>query len=283
MGWFTFLLYFVNFLAVLTKYSIFGKNNSWNMKNEVTIKDFLHSKPVLTTKEIVAFMRSVDSHISDPLVNWKIHSLHKSGYIQKIGRGFYTTIKKHQFYPEPFDVIPKVALFLNKVLPELNYIIWDTRILSRLTIHQPARFYIILETEKGEESSLYNYLRDSFQNVFLKPDNLTFDLYISDKTDPIIINPMISQSPTLIKDSIGSPALEKILVDIFVDETIFSVFQGSELSTIFKNAFDTYNINMSSMLRYAGRRGSRSELIEFLSRLDTNSEEFHFQLKALST
>lgn len=265
----------------MTNYSIFGKNNFWNMNNEITIKDFLLSKPVLTTKEIATFMRSADSNISDPMVNWKIHSLHKRGYIQKLGRGFYTTTKKHQFYPELYDVIPKIARFLNKALPELNYIIWDTRILSRMTIHQPARFYILLETEKGEESSLYNYLRDNFQNVFLKPDNLTFDLYISDKTDPIIITPMISQSPTLINEGICSPALEKILVDIFVDESIFTTFQGAELSTIYNNAFETYNVNMSGMLRYAGRRGSRSELIEFLNGLETDSEEFHMRLKAL--
>ncbi|MBX2965948.1 MAG: hypothetical protein KF845_07365 [Cyclobacteriaceae bacterium] len=58
--------------------------------------------------------------------------------------------------------------------------------------------------------------------------------------------------------------IEKMLVDIFCDDVIFSAQQGAEMRTIFKNAFDKYTINQSKMLRYADRRRKKEQLSQFV-------------------
>jgi hypothetical protein len=58
--------------------------------------------------------------------------------------------------------------------------------------------------------------------------------------------------------------LEKILVDWATDKEFFS-FQGNEIFSIFKNAFDKYTINKSSMLRYASRKEKRANIAEMIN------------------
>lgn len=53
--------------------------------------------------------------------------------------------------------------------------------------------------------------------------------------------------------------LEKILVDILIDENLFSAQQG-ELDYIFEVAYQKFTINESKMKRYASRRNRDKEL-----------------------
>ncbi len=101
--------------------------------------------------------------------------------------------------------------------------------------------------------------------TFLDPDRTTIDRYVGIQDESIIVSKVISQSPKRQKGSLQSYAkLEKILVDILVDENKYYVYQGQELSTIFENAFDTFIINQDSMLRYAGRRTAQDKLKRFI-------------------
>jgi hypothetical protein len=55
------------------------------------------------------------------------------------------------------------------------------------------------------------------------------------------------------------------LVDIFCDVIIFSAQQGSEMRTIFNEAFSKYTVNQSKMLRYANRRRKKEVFEKYLS------------------
>jgi hypothetical protein len=63
---------------------------------------------------------------------------------------------------------------------------------------------------------------------------------------------------------ISKSTIEKILVDIFCDDVIFSAQQGAEKRTIFKEAFAKYTINQNKMLRYADRRRKKEELNQYV-------------------
>ena len=56
------------------------------------------------------------------------------------------------------------------------------------------------------------------------------------------------------------PTLEKILVDAAGDREL-NFAQGSELYTIYENAFSMNNVNKGRLFRYAARR-SRKEYIQ---------------------
>ena len=101
--------------------------------------------------------------------------------------------------------------------------------------------------------------------TFLDPDRMTMDRYVGVQDESIIVSKLVSQSPKRQKGSLVCYAkLEKILVDILVDENKYYVYQGRELSSIFENAFKTFVINQDSMLRYAGRRTAQDKLKLFI-------------------
>ena len=78
------------------------------------------------------------------------------------------------------------------------------------------------------------------------------------------INNLVSEAPTQEIYGVKTATIEKILVDIFCDKIIYSTFQGNEMKNIFYNAFKDYTININTLLRYAQRRGKKSEIEQYI-------------------
>jgi hypothetical protein len=83
--------------------------------------------------------------------------------------------------------------------------------------------------------------------------------------DSLIVKPLVTEAPIQNIKGINTTSLEKILVDIFCDDVIFSAQQGSEMRAIFKEAFSKYTTNENRMLRYADRRGKRESFKNYLN------------------
>ena len=121
-------------------------------------------------------------------------------------------------------------------------------------VHQPGRFYNLVEVEKEGMESLFYFLKDKNMPLYLDPSSELIRRYLSDEKDPWIVKLLITESPTQEINGINTVTLEKILVDIFCDELLFDAQQGSEMDRIFREAFEKYAISESKMLRYASRR-----------------------------
>jgi hypothetical protein len=203
-----------------------------------------------------------------------LYGLEKRGVIYTSGSAVYSIqpasslpLKpKKKFTPIPSLTAKKVIETFKDQFPYSNCIYWETRILHNLMTHQPRTNMIIIETDKDSESAVFNhFISLGIRPTFLDPDRTTIDRYVGVQDESIIVSKLISQSPKRQKGNLLSYAkLEKILVDILVDENKYYVYQGRELSSIFENAFDTFFINQDSMLRYSGRRTAQDELKLFI-------------------
>lgn len=203
-----------------------------------------------------------------------LYRLEKQGVIYASGSAVYSIqpasslpIKpKRKFVPIPSLTAKEITAAFKDQFPYLNCIYWETRILHSLMTHQPRTNMIILETDKDSESAVFNhFISLGIRPTFLDPDRTTIDRYVGVQDEPIIVSKLISQSPKKQKGSLLSYAkLEKILVDLLVDENKYYVYQGRELSSIFENVFNTFIINQDSMLRYAGRRTAQEKLKWFI-------------------
>ncbi len=80
----------------------------------------------------------------------------------------------------------------------------------------------------------------------------------------LIVRPLIIEAPLTLVDNTPVPTLEKILVDSAGDKEL-SFAQGAELFTIFENAFNLNDINVSRMLRYASRRNRKEQIIKIIN------------------
>ncbi len=220
-----------------------------------------------TREELFDFYKRFEPDLKLGTFGWRIYDLKKKNIIESTRKGVYTISGKPHFIPEVNKKIQKINSFIKKNFIELNYNLWSTGWLKEFTVLQAANEMIILETEKDSMESVFYYLKDQpFKNIFLKPDKNLMGKYISEESEAIIIKPMISRSPVQPVKKISTATLEKILVDIFCDETIFYAYQGSEMINIYNHALKRYSINFSMLFNYARRRRRLEALKAFMQK-----------------
>ncbi|MBX2932028.1 MAG: hypothetical protein KF781_08795 [Chitinophagaceae bacterium] len=130
--------------------------------------------------------------------------------------------------------------------------------------HQPNRFFVLVETDKETTNSVFYFLREIKKSVFIEPTKDILEKYVLKENEVFIVKPLISEAPTQNINGVETATIEKMLVDIFCDDVIFSAQQGAEMRTIFIETFRKYTINQSKMLRYADRRRKKEELNQFV-------------------
>ena len=140
-------------------------------------------------------------------------------------------------------------------------------------IHQPGRFYILIEVEKEAMQSVFYYLKENKFPVFIDPTKDIIDKYISFEQETIIVKSLVSEAPMQDLNGINSATIEKMLVDIYCDDVIFAAQQGSEMRTIFEEAMNKYAVNKDRMLRYANRRRKKDDFRVYLSSLSNYRQQ----------
>jgi hypothetical protein len=219
--------------------------------------------------ELRHFYRTRAPNFTEQFFRRVLYTLEKERVLIPLGSGMYALKEQENrrniFSYSPSKKLSSVYQLLQKAFPYLDYLCWETGLLHEFMTHQPGQSVLVVEAEKDACESVFNNLREKYGNrVFLDPTRSLMETYVLPQTDPIIVLPLISQSPRTIYSGIPFPKLEKILVDIFVDEKIFFVFQGEELSNIYTSAFTKYWVNERTMFRYAGRRKAGKRLTEFI-------------------
>ncbi len=206
----------------------------------------------------------MEPEVKTATINWRVYKLVQSGVLNRIGKGRFTMGKNRIYVPEISSKIKSIHSKLTKEFPYLRMCIWNSSSLNEFMIHQPGRFYLLIEVEKEAAQSVFFYLKDHKFSVFIEPTNDLIEKYFPDEKETLIVKPLISEAPLQTVGRINLPTIEKILVDIFCDDVIFSAQQGSEMRTIFKEAFNKYTVNESRMMRYADRRRKKESLREYL-------------------
>lgn len=187
--------------------------------------------------------------------------------LSRVGRGKFILGEGRNFIPNISSKIKALNKELQAQFPYIQICLWNTSVLNELMLHQPGRFYILIEVDKEATESVFHFLKEKRKNVFIEP---TFDIlnrYISSQKEAIIIKSLVSEAPLQKAQSVQTVTIEKILVDIFCDEIIFSAQQGGEMQTIFREAFEKYTINENKMLRYADRRRKKESFNKYLNKV----------------
>lgn len=225
-----------------------------------------HFKDNFTRNELYQFYQ-----LNEPLLNkntfaWRIYNLKKKGVIREVGRGQYSLIEKSVYTIPLSNHCEKIAVTISKSFPEIIFCVSESNWINEFTSHQYSNNFTIVEIEKDFIESVFFNLKKSFQNIFLKPSETELDRYIYDLDSAIILNPFITRSPIkkLENKNFNIPAIEKLLVDIFTQNTPCFFITKSEVETIFKNVFRKYSINQTTLHAYAERRGKEKQIKSFL-------------------
>jgi len=221
-------------------------------------------------EELFDFFKYFEPDLKEGTFGWRIYDLKNKDIIKPLKRGLYVISYKPKYKPDVSQQIIKLAKKITERFDEVKYCIWETEWLNEFSQHQAGRRIILVEIEKEFVESLYFELKDSFRNdLYLNPDAKVIDFYISESNYPVIIKKLITRSPISQRAQnrlkFYIPQLEKVLVDIFVEDKVFYFYQGSELMHIYENAIGNYTINFTKLFSYAARRGAEQEIKLFLA------------------
>jgi predicted transcriptional regulator len=233
-----------------------------NIENKVT--DFFHLHKEATRKDLGDYISQVEPAYTPATISTYITKLVNKGIIFRNGRGNYTYTEKNDYKPQVSQRLKLIAGKIKQDFPLLNFCVWDSNWLNEFMRHQLFRQMLVIEVEKDGAESVFYALGETNKKLFYKPDAIVFERYISGYDDPIIIMPLISESPISEAGKIPIPTLEKLLVDMVADKNLYAA-QQAELDFIYENALAKYAISISKIKRYARRRNQFEKTMQLLT------------------
>ena len=224
---------------------------------ESKVKQLFAQQEVITNTDILYLYRKEEPEIPEATVNWRIYHLVQKGVIQRIGKGKYREGRARTFASELSSKSVKAAKLVGKEFPYINYCVWELAAINSFSQHLINYNVTFLEVEREVIDSVYRALKDMRYKVVRTKDIIMEDL--SDYGGYVCVRALVTEAPVLKEKNGQVASLEKILVDLYCDKE-FLPFQGNEIYHIYKNAFNDYTLNESTMLRYASRKEKKAEI-----------------------
>ncbi len=226
---------------------------------------FFKNREHISRTELYDFYMQFDNELKETTFRWRIYNLKQKKVINTVAKSIYTLSNKSEFYPILSAKEEKLFTTISKQFPSLKTCVWNTNIVNELMLHIPSKALTIIEVENDAIEIVFNFLKDEGnKNLFFQPNEKEIQYYIAPLDNAIIVQSLVTKSPTQILSKTTTTTLEKLLVDLYSNKNLFSTYQGSELVHIFDKANDKYILDFSKMLSYASRRNKKKELVEFL-------------------
>ncbi|OBX21191.1 hypothetical protein LX77_03550 [Gelidibacter algens] len=223
------------------------------------IQSYFKEQATVSKDKLVEVILLDFPELKKSTINVYLSRFKKEGIIKNPSRGIYALKGKKTYHPTLNNKLKRLFYKIKKDFPFVEFCIWDTQWLNEFMRHQPFKYYTVLELEKDVTESVFYALKEQGKQVFIEPDAETFDLYVNNSEDVIILKHLISEAPLHEIENIVVPTLEKLLVDMTIDAKVYAAQQG-EIKLIYANAFDKYEVNKNKMKRYAYRRNREKEV-----------------------
>lgn len=228
------------------------------------LENFLKQNQLVTTQQLLEFYRTFEPDLKVNTLRWRIYHLKQTNIIYSPKRGVFSLQEKKVFMPEQTENMKALAQLIQEKYPYVNFSVYPTEWLADFTGHMYQSKNIILEVDIDALDSVFHFVKERYLNVYLSPDKGIYDLYISPREENIIVNRLYVDAPlNRIRGNYHLPKLEKLLIDLIVNEPIILPIGVSEVKTIITNARGKYNINYSTLLRYAKKRHAEKKMASF--------------------
>jgi hypothetical protein len=227
-------------------------------------------KEAFETSDIASFYRNLEPDIKQATINWRVYYLVSKGLLERKGRGVYKIGKTTVFVPDLDNRAKSIYKKIQSEFPYSSVCVWNTSLLNEFLLHISNNLFTLIEVEKESMESIFLYLKERYNNVFMNPNSDILGKYVFNSDTPIIVKPLISEAPLQSVSNINTITIEKILVDLFCDEDLFQFYQGREKKRIFNEAYARYTINNNKLLRYASRRGKKEEIEKMINQINGN-------------
>ncbi|WP_368645699.1 DUF6577 family protein [Alkalibacterium putridalgicola] len=234
------------------------------MRNALHINDlieFLKKNHPINTQDFLDFYHQFDPDLPITTLRWRIYELKKEGVIFSPKRGLYALNEKKLFQPKPTKKMTELAHLLQGKFPYVDFSIYPTKWIGNLSSHVYQTDNLIVEIDADVLEAAFHFLKENYPNTFLSPDQKMYDYYISPQEENIIVKRLYVDSPlNKINNNYYTPKLEKLIVDLLINDPIILPIGVSDIRTVIMNILDTYSINYSTLNRYAKKRNAEKSL-----------------------
>lgn len=225
---------------------------------------------LFTRKDLLNAVRSGMKNISESSLVVLLNRMLAENKIIRVSYGKYKLNEdlKYDFLYEPSEFMLSLNRHIKEKFPFIDYCIWQPSIFASMMLHVPAVRTTLVDVEREAMESVFmsSQNMESAIPVFLNPNQKDADRYITNR-DMIIVRPLVKEAPIDFIDGCPVPTLEKMLVDAISDKELQHL-QGSELYTIYSNAFSDYEIKMPRLLRYAARRNRKQKVEQIINTIN---------------
>lgn len=228
------------------------------------IQSYFDGESTISKNKLVEYILMDFPELKSSSINVYLSRLKKEGIIRNPSRGIYALKGKNHYNPIVDSNFKRLFNKIKREYPYVDFCIWNTKWLNEFMRHQPFKYYTILELDKDVTESVFYMLKELGKQVYLEPDEETFELYISNSEDVIILKHLISEAPLQRIKKIVVPTIEKLLVDMIINLKIYAA-QQNEIEFIYESVFKKYEINVNKMKRYAYRRNRENEVMNLIN------------------
>ena len=225
-------------------------------------------------KELLLALRT-DAAVNDASLSAILGRMVATGRLIKTGWGEYTLPvgTKPRFLVRPREEALGIGQVLKERYPLVDFCIWDSFCVVPFMLHMPNMNITVVDVERDVESTFFDALKEMFPQSRVLPHPTKEEFYTyGDGKDSIVIHPLYTESRLEAFAGLRVPMAEKVLVDIAVNPE-FDYLQGSEVYTIYENAFRSCSVSRSALLRYARRRRSLYTIQKILSNIDLQDHD----------
>lgn len=207
--------------------------------------------------ELYAYL-SEQLEIKKTALSWHLEAMMKDGIVAKVGRGIYKILPancrpKQAYQPETSLKAKNVYKEIRAAFPYIDVSVFCGDFLARLQHHISTNHAIYVEVSRDATEPVFHHLKGMGLPAYHRPDAEFVYENIDLREECFIVKPLVSESPLMEADGVATPRLEKILVDVFCDSDL-SYLQGAEAFRIVANAVSLFDVNRSTLMRYASRR-----------------------------
>ncbi|MBF0594684.1 MAG: hypothetical protein HQL22_06930 [Candidatus Omnitrophica bacterium] len=243
------------------------------MDKKTFIREYAASHRYFSLKEVVKAVG-----VSVQVAKNYLLDLKQEGVVFPAGQGIYSSIKE-EFRPQEKRRVADIRRLIKKHYPDLDFIVWNTLCFQPYYHHQQTHHITFVEVEYDGVHSVADSLSRDYRYVLVdKPGRHApkgFDI----TKDPIVVKALFKGSPR----HGHSPAVEKMLVDLFVIKDKFSTMGDADYWELLESIDDFYRVNVGDLARYARRsRNLEAILSQLIGKIGINEVTFGTYLESVS-
>ena len=125
------------------------------------------------------FYKELEPNVKYNTVNWRVYALVHSGVLAKTGKGKFILGTGRVFIPELSRSLRNLYHDVRRQFPYVQICVWNTSVFNEFMLHQPGRYYLLVEVDKDVTQSVFHFLTEKKKNIFLEPTAEVLSLYAS--------------------------------------------------------------------------------------------------------